>query len=160
TEIKSLTELEKGEKDVSYRGLKIFKAKLEDYLAQAQARFAEMESARSSADLGEKAIKLFKPKLKAALTHVVAGIKKVKNAPSVDTYNSEIVEPVVTLELAVNQGAKIDSWDRKVWISKWAEFRKQVTPLKHPIGSEKEIPEKLKSLATLVKKIMSHLEEK
>jgi hypothetical protein len=158
-EIDKEKELEKTEKDTYYRGMKVFKAKLNDYLAQAEARLAEMEAVQAKITGGDKDIKLFVPKLKAALTHVVAGIKKVKVAPSVDTYNEEICRPVQQLEIAVQEGAKIDSWDNKVWVSQWAEFRKQVSPFKAKVLFEKDIPENLKGLATVVKAISEHLNQ-
>lgn len=149
-----------------YRGLKVFQAKLKEYVADAKSRQVEFENELNKAlDAGDKAIKAFKPKCSAVIANAVTAIKKVKLTPNAATYNAEITAAADSLSLICSSGATVCTWlhdDNKH--DRWNNLRRLAADLKAELsdrGSAEEQKsdalEKVDAFAKIVKDAAAEL---
>ncbi|HND53730.1 MAG TPA: hypothetical protein PLV92_15080 [Pirellulaceae bacterium] len=149
-----------------FRGLKVFQAKLKEYVANAKARQVEFENELNKVlGEGDKAIKAFKPKCSAVIANAVTAIKKVKLTPSAATYNEEITAVADSLSLTCSTGATVCTWlhdDNKH--DRWNDLRRRSAEFKNALserGSEEEqksaVAEQLDGFSKIVKEVASVL---
>ena len=151
-----------------YRGLKVFQAKLDEYVANAKSRIVEFQNEfDKTAGEAEKAIKAFKPKAKAEIANAVSAIKKVKMTPNIATYNPNVTEAANKLVLICSSGFTVCQWIDKGDLSgNWDQLRRNMSPFKNelmPFGTEEaqatEVGQKLDAFVNVVKAIGGLLEQ-